>query len=401
MNLVPFESLFAEPLRNGVSYPSGKRGSGVRMVNMGEAFRFDIITDQECERVPLKKEELGRYLLSEDDLLFVRQSLKYEGAGRCILVGDSKEARTWDSHLIRVRLDRNVANSRFYFYFFRSPVGRQLMGTIIEQVSAAGIRGSDLRRLNVPCPSVHRQALVSDILKALDNKIIVNERISQTALDLGSASYDAASSSSDWMEVTLAQAAKWYSGGTPSTAEPTYWNGDIPWISAVSLKSPWLGNSDRRVTDLGVTNGTRVVPKGSVIFVVRGMSLKAEFRVGLAQRDVAFGQDCKALIPLTGLGGDLLFHAIRNRTADVLDLVDEAGHGTGRLATDRIERMVVRVPSVPSDRANEALRSLNDLAASRQQESRTLAELRDTLLPRLMSGEIRVREAEKVMEDVL
>ncbi|MGW7594723.1 hypothetical protein, partial [Streptomyces rubiginosohelvolus] len=103
----------------------------------------------------------------------------------------------------------------------------------------------------------------------------------------------------------------------------------------MSLKSRWIDESDRKVTELGAQNGTRLVSAGAVLFVVRGMSLTSEFRVGLTQRRVAFGQDCKALIPLDWIDPLALYLAIVTRSREVLEMVDTAGHGTGRLSTDR------------------------------------------------------------------
>lgn len=172
-----FGELYSSPLRNGVSYPSRSRGEGVPMVNMREMFAFDRIADQECERVPLTQKEVEAYSLSDYDLLFARQSLTYEGAGKCVLVLPASEPRTWESHVIRVRLDRKLAWPPFYYYFFRSPQGRRLLETIIQQVAAAGIRGSDLSRLSVPKPALVVQQRIAEVLTALDDKIAVNERV--------------------------------------------------------------------------------------------------------------------------------------------------------------------------------------------------------------------------------
>src|SRR4051812_8111083 len=98
-----------------------------------------------------------------------------------------------------------------------------------------------------------------------------------------------------WTTTTLGECAIWYSGGTPSTSVPEYWGGDIPWITASSLHDFYVRDSERKITKLGLQNGTRLMPQDTIIFVVRGMSLKSEFRVGIARRPVAFGQDCKAI----------------------------------------------------------------------------------------------------------
>ena len=97
-----------------------------------------------------------------------------------------------------------------------------------------------------------------------------------------------------WCVVKLKDCGTWYSGGTPSTDEPRFWGGDIPWISAASLKHFHITDSERRVTRAGSMAGTRLIDPGAVLFVVRGMSLKSEFRVGVAQRRVAFGPEGEA-----------------------------------------------------------------------------------------------------------
>ncbi|MEV6925519.1 restriction endonuclease subunit S [Dactylosporangium sp. NPDC051485] len=339
----------------------------------------------------------ARAVPREGDLIFAREA----PVGQVGRVGPTERV-CLGQRTVLIRPDSNRIHPRFLHYLLLAPQTQERMHSKAGGSTVAHLNVADIRGLVLPTlPARATQEAIADLLGALDDKIVVNENTSNAALELGGATYDAASRTSDWKDVSLRHAARWYSGGTPSTAEPTFWSGDIPWISAASLKSPWLDESDRKVTELGASNGTRLAPKGTVIFVVRGMSLKTEFRIGIARRTVAFGQDCKALVPLDGITGDLLLHAIRNRSSDVLDLVDEAGHGTGRLATDRIEQMVIRAPSDRSDRINEALQNLNDLASSRQRESRTLTDLRDLLLPKLMSGEIRVRAAEKVVEEAL
>lgn len=165
----------------------------------------------------------------------------------------------------------------------------------------------------------------------------------------------------EWTVAQLGDLADWYSGGTPKTSEPSYWNGDIPWISSGSLKTFQLRDSQRRITKLGLVNGSRLVPENSIIFVVRGMSLKTEFRVGIARRPVAFGQDCKALVAHPNVVPLFLAQAIRARADNVLSMVDEAGHGTGRLATDRIKSLRIALPPVSEQRAiAEVLGALDD-----------------------------------------
>src|SRR5215213_7864321 len=116
--------VLGEPLRNGPTRPSRVRGQGTKMVNMGELFAHRRIGDIEMERVPLPEKNPDRELLRRHDLLFARQSLVAEGAGQASIFLGAAEPVTFESHLIRARVDSSKADPRFVFYFFESPLGR-------------------------------------------------------------------------------------------------------------------------------------------------------------------------------------------------------------------------------------------------------------------------------------
>ncbi|WP_197043712.1 restriction endonuclease subunit S [Saccharothrix sp. NRRL B-16314] len=185
----------------------------------------------------------------------------------------------------------------------------------------------------------------------------------------------------DWDVVELGRIGTWLSGGTPSTANPAYWDGEIPWISAASLKSFEIGESERRVTELGARSGTRKVPSGTVIFVVRGMSLKNEFRVGVTNREVAFGQDCKAILTPAGVGPRFLAYSLKVRENEILAMVDEAGHGTGRLPSQQIASLRIGLPDEREQRRIvDVLDSVDEAISS---ADRAIAKLRQVAHGRL------------------
>ncbi|MGH8930028.1 MAG: restriction endonuclease subunit S [Egibacteraceae bacterium] len=150
--------------------------------------------------------------------------------------------------------------------------------------------------------------------------------------------------------IVLSQCGTLLSGGTPDTSDTRYWGGGIPWITASSIKSKCISSSKRTLTAEGLRIGSRKVPKGSLIFVVRGMSLKKEFRIGLTTEVVAFGQDCKALVPCSGIDSRYLYYALEDRSAEILTLVDEASHGTGRLQTKLLCALKIRMPKLEEQR---------------------------------------------------
>jgi type I restriction enzyme S subunit len=130
------------------------------MVNMGELFRHDRIKHAEMERVPLSESEKKLYLLERGDLLFARQSLLLSGVGKCSIFIEDNEEVTFEGHLIRARINKRIANPAFYYYFFKSSIGRDVIEAYAEQVAAAGIRGSDLKNAPVPFPPLPEQVAI-------------------------------------------------------------------------------------------------------------------------------------------------------------------------------------------------------------------------------------------------
>ena len=178
MNYRPFNELFYIPLRNGLTKPKAVRGNGTKMVNMGEIFSHSRIDNVDMDRVPLTETEKISSLLRKDDLLFARQSLVFSGAGKCSIFLNDEEDVCFESHIIRCRLNINLAEPGFYYYFFSSSAGRAIIETIVEQgAGASGIRGSDLAQLQVPWMELRTQKAITSVLSAFDDKIAKNTAI--------------------------------------------------------------------------------------------------------------------------------------------------------------------------------------------------------------------------------
>lgn len=166
---VPFESLYSIPSKNGLTRPARVRGSGYKMINMGELFSHDRIGTVDMELVPMNEKEHETMLVAEGDLLFARQSLVLAGAGKCSIVKMINEETTFESHIIRVRLKKEIANPAFYFHYFKSPQCE--IKSIVTQGVQAGIRGNELKRLPVALPPMDVQAKIADILTQYDDLI--------------------------------------------------------------------------------------------------------------------------------------------------------------------------------------------------------------------------------------
>ncbi len=281
--------------------------------------------------------------------------------------------------------------------------------------SAIGRR--ELAALQLPVPPLEEQRRIAEILdtineaiQATEHLIAKHERVrARLATDLltgpsaggppdeqkpqGAGRLSAPSSTSGSLasdEVLLEDCGRWLSGGTPDTGNPAYWGGEIPWITASSLRGRYLSKSLRRLTPAGAKAGSRIVPRQTILFVVRGMSLKKEFRVGMAVRPVAFGQDCKALVPADGVDSKYLLFALEAAENRVLRMVDEASHGTGRLQMSLLGRLRVWLPPLEHQRRITAiLDTIDEAVHSDEKHLHKLRELRAGLSVDLLSGRVR------------
>jgi type I restriction enzyme S subunit len=202
-----------------------------------------------------------------------------------------------------------------------------------------------------------------------------------------------------WDHLSLRETVDIFSGGTPAKNNPRFWNGPIPWISPKAMTGIHVSDSDDRVTVEAIGHGTRTSPFGAVLVMVRGMGLHQGVRISQAQCEVAYNQNVKALVA-KAISPTHLLYAMLDAAPYLFSRVESSGHGTGVLPTSVLETLEFAVPKGGGyDKLISPLDALNDRIRANNEESRTLSATRDLLLPKLMSGQIRIRAAEAVIAE--
>jgi len=375
------------------------------MVNMKELFAYDHIGDQPMERVPLDRREREEYALAEDDLLFARQSLVASGAGKVSIVADASSVMTFESHIIRVRLDQRKALPMYYYFYFQSPEGRARMQSIVMQVAAAGIRGSDLKLLRVPNPPLETQQAISAILTAYDDLIENNLRRMAILEEMAQAIYrewfvefrypghegarmvdsELGPVPDGWDVTSFSDIADVLSGGTPRTSVPEYWGGDIPFFTPKdSGGSFWATTTERTITRLGLDNcNSQLYPKGTIFITARGTVGK----VMLSSADMAVNQSCYALRNKDGVSQYFVFLALLAEAATLRKQAHGAVFDT--ITMDTFDRLRLAVPPEHLlDSWDRTVADMMQLLLNLSLTNLRLGEIRDLLLPRLISGEL-------------
>lgn len=180
LRFVELSSLVSEKPRNGLYKGKEFQGEGHRWIKMGDIYANNFFLDQKTELLSVTKSEIDRFSCMDGDLLFGRTSLTLEGVGDCMLIGDVSDWPIFESNLFRLRLDQKHASPLFYFYYFKSPHGKQLIQKIAKQTAAASITATDLIEQPVPYFDLSVQRKIADLIFAFDNKIALNRQINTT-----------------------------------------------------------------------------------------------------------------------------------------------------------------------------------------------------------------------------
>lgn len=168
--MLKLKKIMAGPPQNGI-YKSGELfGTGTKIVRMTELFRSERLKTSDLARVTLADREADRYSLAPGDLLFARRSLKVEGAGKCSVVSVTDERVVFESSIIRVGLNRNVASPQFYLSYLNH-VGRRQIRKMVRSVAVSGITGTDLKEVSVPRPPLPEQERIVEILSTVERKL--------------------------------------------------------------------------------------------------------------------------------------------------------------------------------------------------------------------------------------
>ena len=165
---VRFGDLLHSSTLNGLYKPKESYGAGPLMVHMGDLFAAPVLERlPTAQRVELTSSQVEKYSLREGDLLFARRSLKVSGAGKCIIVGRLTETVSFESSIIRARVDSTKADPWFLLGYFWSPAGTASVRRIVRTVAASGITASDLRNLLVPTTDPATQTAVSSRVQSM------------------------------------------------------------------------------------------------------------------------------------------------------------------------------------------------------------------------------------------
>lgn len=396
--IVRFEEL-ADSSKSAFSKPYGSaimkedyRSTGVpivRGVNLANGIFVDddfvFISDEHADRMP------GANLTS-GDLVFTHRGTI--GQVSMIPWNHNHARYVLSTSHVKARLDASRARPEFYYYYFRSPQGQL---ELLRNASVVGVPGiaqpvATIKSLIVPHPPLPTQNAIVAVLGALDNKIAVNDQIAHSCDQLRSVRFKY------WIQSNLESTEE-----RPLSSAGEFING-----RAFTKNASGSGRMVIRIAEINSGPGSSTIYNdidvpdvhlarpGDILFAWSGsLTVARWFRA-----EGIVNQHIFKVIPRDGIHAWLIFELINSKLAMFKGIAADKATTMGHIQRRHLDESVLVPMQEFIPELDAALGPLWDRALVAEQESLKLAELRDTLLPKLMSGEVRVRDAEKVVEDV-
>ena len=325
--------------------------------------------------------------------------------------------------------------SPLYLHYAFKVFSQPLLG--MASGSARGfVKRDDFRQMIIPLPSAPEQVRISSLLGALDDRITLLretnatlEAIAQALFKSWFVDFDpvrakqegrAPEGMSDataalfpdsfeeselgllpkgWRISTVADLCSTITnGGTPSRSKVELWEGGtIPWFKTGEFNDGFLLQSAERITRNALaTSAAKLLPENSVLMAIYAAPTVG--RLGVLTEPSTFNQACTGMVAKETVGVWFLFWTLYFGR----DWFNSRANGAAQQNISKAIVSAYRVVS-PSDSVllafNEIATSIHHRIRRNSEQAQTLATLRDTLLPRLISGQLRLPEAEALIEE--
>jgi type I restriction enzyme S subunit len=352
-------------------------------------------------------EELEAKSLTPGDLLVC------EGGdiGRSAIWGGELPVCAFQNHLHRLRPIHGDTITRFYMYYLQA--GFTQLG-IYEgagnKTTIPNLSRGRLAELEVPQPKEHEQRKIAAVLWKLRRAVATQDKLIATTRDLKQSAMNRLFTQglrgepiqeteigpipASWRIATIDEFATVNSGGTPSRTNPEYWTGgSIPWVKTGEVDYCVIEDTEEKVTAEGLANSAaKIFPKGTLLVAMYGQGV-TRGKVAVLGIDAATNQACAALqLKNKKIDANFLYYILVAGYERLRGLAH--GGQQQNLNGDLIRGFAFGVTDDLEEQRDiaSALTTIDHKLAHHQKKRAALNDLFQTMLHKLMTGEIRVAD---------
>ncbi len=302
-----------------------------------------------------------------------------------------------NQHTALVRLKGKFTDSKFVAYLLSSKEMNHKINRLNDSGAKAGLNLSTIRAIPLLLPPLPEQRKIAEILSTWDKSIVTTEKLIAASQQQKKALMQQlltgkkrfAGFSEKWEEVKLKQLGEVVSGGTPSTTNSDYWDGDVFWVTPTDitkLKSHYICSSIRKISKSGLLScSAKLVPKGSLLVCTRATI----GTLAITKTEMCTNQGFKNLVPNKSTDVEFLYYLLAHERHQ---LISKASGSTFlELSKKDFDNIRLKVPSFKEQQkiaavltaADQEIDALQSKLAHLQQEKKAL-------MQQLLTGKRRV-----------
>lgn len=251
---------------------------------------------------------------------------------------------------------------------------------------------TSIMKYRVPKFDFETQQKIAKILSAIDDKIELNNKINANLEEQAQAIFKSWFVDTEYnieKMTTLGDTCKCELGGTPSRAKTEYWNGNIAWINSGEVNKFRITQASEYITKLGLEkSATKLLPKKTTVLAITGATLG---QVSLLEIDSCANQSVVGILENDILPYEFIYPFICSNIHEILS--HQTGGAQQHINKQNIESLSLPLPTQELiNNYKQIAKPIFEMIAKNCFENENLIQLRDTLLPKLMNGEINVEK---------
>ncbi len=349
-------------------------------------FNYPSVTEEDAKR-------LSKYLLKEGDIVFTRVG----SVDLSAYVNRNQDGWMFSSRMLSVRPSKEI-NSKFLSYFFQQSTFRNYLLKIAVGATMPSLNTSILKEIPVSYPSLSEQKSIAAILTSFDDKIELLqaqnktlEELAQTIFKEWFAKYKVGDKLPDgWGVGKLSEFGKIICGKTPSKSNEDYFGNDIPFIKIPDMHNKVfiLETTDNLSIEGAKSQNNKMLPKNSIcISCIATVGL-----VSITTKKSQTNQQINSIIPNENYFREFLYFTL-TKMKNYLNDLGSGGTATLNVNTSTFSNIELVKPKEDIIKDFHKLSNpIFEKVLQNNTQIQTLTKTRDALLPKLMSGEIRVKK---------
>lgn len=288
--------------------------------------------------------------------------------------------------LLTLRGKSEILDNDYLMYWLQSPNGQAALLARETGTTVTGIKQSEFRKVLIPLPDIYVQKKISSIFRCIDEKIQINKDINNNLLQQLHLLYVQLFSDLP-MDTYLGDVVTTTSGGTPSRKHDEYYNnGSICWTKSKELLGGYLYDTEEHINELAVQKSSaKILPIHSVLIAMYGATVGA---YGIISKSMTCNQAICALLSNENYPYTYLFQIAHESQQKLINLA--VGSAQQNISQVLIKQLPVHSKVDTICKFHQIAQPIHEQIEILQAENNQLSKLRDTLLPKLMSGEIDV-----------